>query len=77
METDTIFAAFVEQDDFIMVNDEPMRVVLITDFDDALRFDVVDDEGEKEYIVSPPFDHLTVVTSFVENVEFEDVDIDA
>jgi hypothetical protein len=77
METDTVYAAFVDEDDFILVDDEPLRVVDITDVNDVLHFLVVNDEGDKDVISSPPFEHLTIVTSFVENVEFEDVDIDA
>ena len=79
MQTDSVFACYVEVGDFLVLNGEPWRVTAIEDtYEDHIFFELADDEGEringKPY---PPFAHVTVVTSFEESFSFEDVDIEA
>lgn len=77
MQTDTVFACYVEVDDFIVEEDATWQVLEISDSLDALAIRVKDEDGDVYTFHRPPFEHMTVVTSFEETFEFEDVDIDA
>jgi hypothetical protein len=77
MQTDTVFACYVEIDDFILEDGETLRVIEITDADDALAFLTKDEDGERFTLYRPPFEHMAVVTSFDEesvlDFDLEDV----
>lgn len=80
MQTRTEYAAYVENNDFIVEDGEVMGYVYMVDEDtpDYITFDVVDDEGEHFKYRRAPFDEVTIVESFVDedSTDIEDIFIE-
>ena len=69
MQTRTEYAAYVENNDFIVVNGEVIGYVyMVDDTGDTLAFDVVNEEGEhvKPPLRYGPFEEVTIVESFLD-----------
>ena len=66
MQTRIEYAAYVENNDFIVDNGEVMGYVYMVaeDTPDFITFDVVDDDGEHFNYRRAPFDEVTIVESF-------------
>lgn len=74
MQTDSVYACNIENNDFIMVEGEVAGYVYMVDEDgDLILLDVVDDDGEHTHYPFGPFDTVTIVTSFDDSEEWEDV----
>lgn len=72
MQTDTIDAWSVDNNDYIVIDGEVVGYVYMVDeYGDWLHFDVVDDEGEHTVYPFAPFDVVTIVTSFDDEEEDE------
>lgn len=73
MQTDVMCAFQVENNDFIVIDGEVMGYVyMVTENDDVLVFDVVDDDGEHTQIPFAPFDTVSIVTAFDDEEVFEE-----
>lgn len=73
MQTDVMCAFQVENNDFIVIDGEVMGYVyMVTENDDVLVFDVVDDDGEHTPIPFAPFDTVSIVTAFDDEEVFEE-----
>lgn len=77
MQTDTVYACFVEIGDYLEINEVAHEVTDVTDTSDFIVLKLRDFDGEAGSTTLAPFDHVSVVTSFEDSFEFEDVDIDA
>jgi hypothetical protein len=69
MQTRTEYAAYVDNNDFVVIDGEVVGYVYsIDDHEtDFIHFDVVDDEGEHTEYPFGPFDEVTIVESFEED----------
>lgn len=77
MQTDTIWAYEVENNDHLVIDGEVVGYVYSKDDeDDTILLDVVDDEAEHTQYPFGPFDSVTIVSSFEEEDEWEDVPIE-
>lgn len=73
MQTDTIWAYEVENNDFLVIDGENVGYVYSKDDEgDTILLDVVDDDAEHTQYPFGPFDAVTIVSSFEDE---EDVDI--
>lgn len=78
MQTRTEYAAYVENNDFIVIDGKVVGYVYaINDHEtDFIHFDTVDDEGEHTEYPFGPFDQVTIVETFDdEDVEIPDLDV--
>lgn len=69
MQTRTEYAAYVENNDFIVLDGEVKGYVyMVDDHEDgsSLVFDVVNDEGDRTSLTFAPFDYVTIVESFLD-----------
>lgn len=74
MKTETVFAYQVENNDHIVKDGEVMGYVYSKDdTEDAMVFDVVDDEGDHTLMPFGPFESVTIVTSFYDDSTDEEV----
>lgn len=67
MQTDTVMAVQVEIGDFLMHEDDGLKVINITeDWEnpDLIHITIVDDEGYSIPVPVAPFDLLEIVVSF-------------
>lgn len=66
MQTRTEYAAYVENNDFIVENGESIGYVysIIEDTADFITFDVVDEDGEHFNFRRAPFDEVQIVETF-------------
>ncbi len=76
MKTDVVFAYVIENNDFLLDNDGCLLgyIYSINDDGDFIELDIVDEDAVHTFISVGPFDPITIVTSFDEEYEFEDVD---
>lgn len=76
MQTDTVFAYQVENNDHVVFDGEVMGYVYsINEDDDYIILDVVDDDAEHTEYPFGPFDSVTIVASFDDDDEdFIEVD---
>ena len=73
MQTDSVYACNIENNDQIVVDGEHVGYVYsISEDGDFILLDVVDDEAEHTQYPFGPFDTVTIVTSFDDG---EEVDI--
>lgn len=74
MQTDTVAACYIENNDHIVIDGKVVGYVyMVNEEVDYLLLDVVDDEGEHTEYSFAPFDPVTFVTVFDEAEEWEDV----
>lgn len=65
MQTRTEYAAYIENNDFIVTGGEVVGYVyMVADFGDNLVFDVVNDEGDHVEYMYAPFDEVSIVEVF-------------
>lgn len=78
MQTDTMYAFQVDEDDLILVDDEVLIVNHKRDEGDHLILSCVlhDDESVDREVITPPFDTLAVVVSLDEDNSWENVLLD-
>lgn len=82
MQTRTEYAAYIENNDFIVIDGEVKGYVyMVTDEEsDYIHIDVVDDDGEHTVYPFAPFDEVTIVESFEYGDDwekwYEDLDIE-
>jgi hypothetical protein len=79
MQTDTIWAYEVENNDNIVIDGEHVGYVYMKEDDgDGILLDVVDDDGDHTQYPFGPFDSVTIVTSFLDedSTDGEDVFIE-
>lgn len=83
MQTDTVFACNIENNDHIVIGGDLKGYVYSIDgegdgSDEYVILDVVDEDGEHTQYPFPPFAMVTVVTSFLDedSTDGEDVFID-
>lgn len=70
MKTDTIFAYQVENNDHVVLDDEVKGYVYsISEDDDYIILDVVDDEDEHTEYPFGPFQSVNIVVSFDDDIE--------
>lgn len=72
MITRTEFAAYVEFEDNIVLDEakeEAVRVIHIDDTGDNIVFCVENEEGDRNDMVFAPFDHVVIVESFLNGDE--------
>lgn len=71
MQTRTEYAAYIENNDFVVEDGEVMGYVysITEDFADFITFDVVDDDGVHFNYRCGPFDEVTIVESFDDEVD--------
>lgn len=68
MQTRTEYAAYVENNDFVVIDGEVVGYVYMTDDSgDLINIDIVDDDGEHFPLLRAPFDEVTIVESFEED----------
>jgi hypothetical protein len=73
MQTDSVYACNIENNDHIVIDGEVKGYVYMVDEDgDFILLDVVDDDGEHTQYPFGPFDTVTIVASFDDG---EEVDI--
>lgn len=78
MQTRTEYAAYVENNDSIVIDGVVVGYVyMVNDHQtDFIHFDVVDDEGEHTEYPFAPFDEVTIVEVWDdEKVEIPDIDV--
>jgi hypothetical protein len=77
METELIYAAYVDNNDYVVVNGEVLGYVYsVNDQGDTLVFDIVDEDNEHTPLERTPFAAVEIVLTFEEPFEFEDVPIE-
>lgn len=78
MQTRTEYAAYIENNDFIIIDGEVKGYVyMVTDEEsDYLHLDVVDDDGEHTIYLFGPFDEVTIVEAFDEDISVEDIEVE-
>lgn len=71
MQTDTVFAYQVENNDYVLDSDGTLLgyVYLIDEEGDYIHLDIVDDDIEHTVYPFGPFDSVTIVTSFEDDEE--------
>lgn len=73
MQTDTICAFQLENNDYFSMKEEQFQVIELTDDSDYMEFRVrevaTDDECE---MIFAPFDVITLITSFEDDIEIPD-----
>lgn len=68
MQTRTEYAAYVENNDHVVIDGEVVGYVYsIEDEGDYLHLDTVDDDGEHTILAFAPFDEVAIVESFEED----------
>ena len=76
MQTDTVYALAIENNDHIVIDGEVAGYVYMVDEDgDYILFSVVDDEGEHTQYPFAPFDTVTIVTSFLDEGDADGSDV--
>ncbi len=76
MQTDTVAACYIENNDHIVIDGEVKGYVYMVDEEgDYVHLDVVDDEGEHTIYAFAPFDPVAYVTVFEDEFEYEDVEV--
>jgi hypothetical protein len=79
MQTRTEFASYVEFEDHIVLNakaEATARVIHIDDSGDNIVFCVEDEDGDRLDVFFAPFDHVTIVESFLDEDSDDGVVID-
>lgn len=76
MQFDTVPAHTVEKGDYLNLGGEESFLVAEVSDNDNVSITLLDDEGMAETFYFDPFEDLTIVTRFDEEVEFEEVDPD-
>lgn len=79
MQTDSVYACNIENNDNIVIDGEHVGYVYsISEDGDFIILDVVDDEAEHTQYPFGPFDTVTIVTSFLDedSTDGEDIFID-
>jgi hypothetical protein len=79
MQTDTVFACFVEHEDFILYRGEAWQVFQIVDDRDSLEISIrkQDSDWEQDIVPLAPFDHVSVIVSFEDDpLDWQDVEVD-
>jgi len=76
MQTDTIWAYEVENNDFLVIDGTVVGYVYSKDDEgDTILLDVVDDEAEHTQYPFGPFDSATIVTSFLDEDSLDGEDV--
>lgn len=76
MQTRTEYAAYVEFEDHIVLDsatEATARVIHIDDSGNHIVICVEDEEGDKRDMVLPPFSHVTIVESFLDEEDDEEI----
>lgn len=77
MQTDTVHGYALEVGDFVVMDeDTTMEVTFKDDDGDFILANLKDEDGEVTQIPFGPFDTVTIVSRFDEDVEFEDVEVE-
>lgn len=75
MQTMSVWAYEVENNDWVNTPDGSKYVYSIDDTGDLLAFDLVDEEGDHELREYGAFEPVTIVTSFSDEDSIDDEDI--